>query len=55
MEISNNKFLSTLQTSSLLFNLYLSRKYKYKDIKREEVDKPSLAYIKKNKRKRNCS
>ena len=51
IEISDNEFLSTSSTystySSLSF-LYLSRKDK--DI--EEVDKPSLAYIK-NQRKRN--
>ena len=48
IEISDNEFLSTLSTYSSLYSLYLSRKDK--DIK--EVDKPSLAYIK-NQRKRN--
>ena len=47
IEISDNEFLST-STYSSLSSLYLSRKDK--DI--EEVDKPSLAYIK-NQRKRN--
>ena len=42
IEISDNKFLSTLSTYSSLYSLYLSRKKK--DI--EEVDKPSPAYIK---------
>ena len=47
IEISDNKFLSTSSTCSSLSSLCLSRKEK--DI--EEVDKPSLAYIK-NPRKR---
>ena len=51
IEISDNKFLSTSSTCSTyssLSSLYLSRKDK--DI--EEVDKPSPAYTK-NQRKRN--
>ena len=48
IEISDDKFLSTSSTYSSLSSLYLSREDK--DI--EEVDKPSLAYIK-NQRKRN--
>jgi hypothetical protein len=42
IEISDNEFLSTSSTYSTLSSLYLSREDK--DI--EEVDKPSLAYIK---------
>jgi len=48
IEISDNKFLSTSSTYSSLSSLCLSRKDK--DI--EEVDKPSLAYTK-NQRKSN--
>ena len=48
IEISDDKFLSTSSTYSSLCSLYLFRRDK--DI--EEVDKPSLAYIK-NQRKRN--
>jgi len=48
IEIGDNKFLSTSSTCSSLSSLYLFKKDK--DIK--EVDKPSLAYIK-NQRKRN--
>jgi len=47
IEISDNKFLSTSSTYSSLSSLYLSRK----DKEVEEVDKPSLAYIR-NQRKR---
>ena len=50
IEISDDEFLSTSSTYSSLSSLCLSRKDKDKDIK--EVDKPSLAYIK-NQRKRN--
>ena len=42
IEISDDKFLSTSSTYSSLSSLYLSRK----DKNIEEVDKPSLAYIK---------
>ena len=48
IEISDDEFLSTLSTYSSPSSLYLFRKDK--DIK--EVDKPSLAY-KKDQRKRN--
>ena len=48
IEISDNKFLSTSSTYSSLSSLYLSRK----DKEVKEVDKPSLAYIR-NQRKRN--
>jgi len=48
IEISDNEFSSTSSTCSSLSSLCLSRKDK--DI--EEVDKPSLAYTK-NQRKRN--
>jgi len=48
IEISDDEFLSTSSTYSSLSSLCLFRKDK--DI--EEVDKPSLAYIK-NQRKRN--
>jgi hypothetical protein len=41
IEISDDKFLSTSSTYSSLSSLYLSRK----DREVEEVDKPSLAYI----------
>jgi len=52
IEISDDEFLSTSSTCSSLSSLYLFRKDK--DI--EEVDKPSLAYIKdQKKRKRNHS
>ena len=48
IEISDDKFLSTSSTSSFLSSPYLSRI----DKEVEEVDKPSLAYIR-NQRKRN--
>ena len=48
IEISDNEFLSTSSTCSSLSSLYLSRK----DKEVEEVDKPSPAYIR-NQRKRN--
>ena len=48
IEISDDEFLSTSSTYSSLSSLCLSREDK--DI--EEVDKPSLAYTK-NQRKRN--
>ena len=41
IEISDNEFLSTSSTCSSLSSLYLSSK----DKEVEEVDKPSLAYI----------
>ena len=41
IEISDDELLSTSSTYSSLSSLYLSRK----DNKVEEVDKPSLAYI----------
>ena len=47
IEISDDEFLSTSSTYSSLSSLYLSRK----DKEVEEVDKPSLAYIR-NQRKR---
>ena len=47
IEISDNEFLSTSSTYSSLSSLCLSRK----DKEVEEVDKPSLAYIR-NQRKR---
>ena len=48
IEISDNKFLSTSSTYSSLSSLYPSRT----DKEVEEVDKPSLAYTR-NQRKRN--
>ena len=50
IEISDDKFLSTSSTYSSLSSLYLSRKDKDKEV--EEVDKPSPAYTR-NQRKRN--
>jgi hypothetical protein len=47
IEISDNEFSSTSSTYSSLSSLYPSRK----DKEVEEVDKPSLAYIR-NQRKR---
>jgi len=47
IEISDDEFLSTSFTYSSLSSLYLFRK----DKEVEEVDKPSLAYIR-NQRKR---
>ncbi len=48
IEISDDEFSSTSSTCSSLSSLYPSRK----DKEVEEVDKPSLAYIR-NQRKRN--
>jgi len=48
IEISDDKFLSTSSTCSFPSSLCLFRKDK--DI--EEVDKPSLAYIKNQKKKK---
>ena len=47
IEISDDEFLSTSSTYSSLSSLYLSRK----DKEVKEIDKPSLAYIR-NQRKR---
>ena len=52
IEISDDEFSSTSSTYSSLSSPYLSRKDKDKEV--EEVDKPSLAYIR-NQRKRSHS